>query len=961
MTNYKKTLNLPKTAFSMRANLANREPKAVARWREAEVYKNMLERRRQQDAPAFVFHDGPPYANGSIHHGHILNKTLKDFVVKFRNMSGFQCEFVPGWDCHGLPIEHQVDKSLGKKKRDMTKVEIRQACRDHASKFVKIQADEFERVMILADWDNPYLTMDYSYEAKTVRELGAVFDRGLAYRSLKPVHWDWAAQTALAEAEVEYAEFTTEHVYVKFPFAQLPEALSAKIPEGLQTFAVIWTTTPWTLPANMAIALNPELEYQLVRRGDEVYVLAKGRVEFVSKECRWDASELDVLATFHGRDLVGELGQGLGLAARHPFIERDSVLLPADYVTLDQGTGCVHTAPGHGQEDFSLGLQFGLDVVSPVNRYGKFVEAPGTEGFVGVQVHKANPGIVEMLAEKGVLLNQVGDKVRIERYPHGWRSKKPVIFRATTQWFVAMEPESSGQAGATYKLRERAMHEIDNSVTWLPRWGRDRIAGMVEQRPDWCISRQRSWGVPITAMHCEDCGHVIATKELADHVADLVEEHGVDVWFAREPLELMPEGTTCPGCGGANFYKEEDILDVWFDSGVSWSAVLETKLGLGDQADLYLEGSDQHRGWFQSSLMLSLLSRDQTPYKTCLTHGFVTDKQGHKYSKSSKNFEPPKKMLDTYGAEILRFWVAAVDYRGDITLSKEVLQRIADSYRKVRNTFRFLLGGLDNFDPNKDMVPVEQLEEIDRWIVQRAAHAVARIEKAYEDYQFHTIYHALVQFATTELSNVYMDVTKDRMYCELPDGSLRRSGQTAYYMVLDALVRAVAPILSFTAQEVWEFMPHVEGAPEFVFHADFPAEAKAHTQLVDDARWERLLELRSEVSKALEAKRGPKKDKRPDQIGSSQEASIQITAEGSDLELLKAFGEESLTTLFIVAKTELIEGAVDGEAGIAVEVTPSDWGKCNRCWNYWIAPGTASELCPRCHDVIDVIGAPTEA
>ena len=949
--NYKSTLNLPQTDFSMRANLANREPEVVKAWEEAGVYKTMIARRKEQGATPFILHDGPPYANGNIHHGHILNKVLKDFVVKYRNLAGFVAEYVPGWDCHGLPIEHQVDKNLGKKKREMTKVQIRQACREYADEFVGIQRDEFKRVLVLGDWDNPYRTMDYSYEAKTVRELGEIFDRGLAYQALKPVHWDWAAQTALAEAEVEYDEFTTEHVYVKFPFDQFPESLAANIPEGCETFVVIWTTTPWTLPANLAIALNPELTYQLVRRGDEVYVLAGGLRDSVAKDCRWEAGSYEVLCDFEGRELVGELEVGKGLAARHAFIDRESVLLPADYVTLEQGTGCVHTAPGHGQEDFQLGQHFGLGVVSPVNQYGKFVEADGTEGFVGVQVHKANPKIVEMLHEKGRLLNQPGDKVTIDRYPHGWRSKKPVIFRATTQWFIAMEPESAGQ-DADYKLRERALSVIDE-VEWLPSWGRERIFNMVSGRPDWCISRQRSWGVPITALHCNDCQHVLATKALADHVADLVEEQGVDVWFSLDPTELVPEGTTCPGCGGTDWAKEEDILDVWFDSGVSWSAVLETQLGIGDRADLYLEGSDQHRGWFQSSLMCGLLSRDQSPYKACLTHGFVVDETGRKYSKSSKNFSPPQAMLDKYGAEILRLWVAAVDYRAEITLSETILKRISDSYRKIRNTSRFLLGSLNDFDPNTDMVPLEELEEIDRWVLGRAADAVARIEKAFEEYQFHTVYNTLVQFATVDLSNVYMDVTKDRMYCEQPDGALRRSGQTAYWLVLDALVRAFSPILSFTAQELWEMMPRKADAPEYVFHADFPKEAAAWTTLVDEARWETLLEIRGDVQKALEAKRGSKKDKKPGQIGSSQEAELVVTATGSDLALLQDVGTERLTEYFIVSKVTLQDGEVTGEdVRVDVQVTPSDSGKCPRCWNYWVAPASEDETCPRCTTVV---------
>lgn len=937
------------TPFSMRAKLPTREPEALAKWEEDEVYATMIARRKQQNATPFILHDGPPYANGNIHHGHILNKVLKDFVVKYKNLAGHVCEFVPGWDCHGLPIEHQVDKNLGKKKREMTKVQIRQACREYADEFVGIQRDEFKRSLVFADWQKPYRTMDYHYEAKTVRELGTFFERGLAYRGLKPVHWDWAAQTALAEAEVEYAPFTTEHVYVKFPFTGIPDELSVHVPEGKKSFVVIWTTTPWTLPANLAIALNPELDYQLVEHGDEVYVFAKGLVESVLKECRISIEDVNVLHTFKGEELVGQLGEGKDIKARHPFIDRDSVLLPADYVTLEQGTGCVHTAPGHGQEDFQLCQSFGMSVICPVNRYGKFDEMPGTEGIVGVQVHKANPTIVARIDELGLLLNKVGDKVTIDRYPHGWRSKSPVIFRATTQWFVAMEPESAdNDEEPTYRLRDRALQTIDEDVTWIPKWGRNRIHAMVEGRPDWCISRQRSWGVPITAMHCDDCAHVVATKELADHVADLVEEQGVDVWFSMTPKELMPEGATCPGCGGTNFYKEEDILDVWFDSGTSWSAVLETQLGLGDQADLYLEGSDQHRGWFQSSLMCGLVSRDKSPYKTCLTHGFVVGPDGRKYSKSSKNFEPPQRMIDTYGAEILRLWVSAVDYQGDITLSKEILKRVADAYRKVRNTFRFLLGGLDGFNPDEHLVEVKDLLPLDRWIVQRAASVVERVEQAYEEYQFHTIYHTVVQFATTELSSFYMDVTKDRMYCELPDGPERRSGQTANWLVLDALVRALAPILSFTTQEVWEFMPRRAQDPEYVFWSDFPSEMTHHMGLVDETRWDSLLKVRDVVQKALEEKRGNKKDKQPGQIGSSQEATVRLVAPEATHALLESFGEEMLKELFIVAKVTLEVGEE-----LVAHVAPSTDQKCPRCWNYWVPVSQPEGTpCTRCANVL---------
>ncbi len=959
---FKASLNLPETAFPMRANLANREEDAVTQWDADRVYYEMVSRRAEQGAPKFILHDGPPYANGNIHHGHILNKVLKDFIVKYRALAGFEAPYNPGWDCHGLPIEHQVDKNLGKKKRDMTKVQIRQACREYADDFVSRQSDEFRRMLVFADWSAPYRTMDYSYEAKTVRELGRIYDRGLAYRGLKPVHWDWAAQTALAEAEVEYDSFVTEHVYVKFPFTQLPAELAAHTSPDDEVFVVIWTTTPWTLPANLAVALNPDLDYQLVRHEGEVYVLADGLRESTLKACRIDADAVEILTTFEGRDLVGELGESKGLAARHPWIDRESVLLPADYVTLEQGTGCVHTAPGHGQEDFHLGTHHGLvakydeRTLCPVNRYGKFYDLPETQKYVNVQVHKANPQIQKDLAEMGALLNSVGDKVTIDRYPHGWRSKKPVIFRATTQWFVAMEPESSGNEDAEYRLRERALEVIED-VEWVPHWGKDRITGMVEQRPDWCISRQRSWGVPIVALHCEGCGHVLATSEVTDHVADMVESEGVDVWFAREAEDLVPEHLrACGECGATDSWrKEEDILDVWFDSGVSWSAVLETQLGLGDQADLYLEGSDQHRGWFQSSLMCSLLSRDKSPYKTCLTHGFVVDEDGRKYSKSSKNFEPPSKMLSKHGAEVMRLWVAAVDYRGDITLSHEIMDRVADSYRKIRNTVRFMLGNLDGFDPATDLLPLDELEPLDRWALHRTGQAIARIEQAYGEYQFHTIYHTLVSLMTVDMSNVFMDIAKDRMYCSEPDSARRRSGQTAFWLAVDALLRACAPILSFTTQEAWESMPRLAGDPKYVFWSDFPTEAKSWVGLVEDARWADLLTLRGEVQKALEAKRGPRKNKRPDQIGSSQEADVVITAMGADLELLRAF-ESDLVEILIVASVELVEGQPTSGGALDVAVTPSTNQKCPRCWNQWVAPSSPEgTCCERCAAVLKAI------
>ncbi|AWV91295.1 isoleucyl-tRNA synthetase [Bradymonas sediminis] len=966
-TDYKASLNLPKTDFPMRASLAEREPEQVAQWEEKAIYKKMVARRMEQGAERFILHDGPPYANGNIHHGHILNKTLKDFVVKYQNLAGNLCEYVPGWDCHGLPIEHQVDQNLGEKKREMSKVEIRQACREYADKWVGVQASEFRRTMAFGAWDDPYKTMSYDYEATTLRTLGRFFEKGIVYRGLKPVHWDWDAQTALAEAEVEYDEFRTEHVYVKFPIAELPENLAAKV-EGKETFVVIWTTTPWTLPANLAIALHPELKYQLVASGDEVYVLAEGLREKVLEDCAIDAEAVEILETFEGRELVGEIGAGFGeqdgvrhrFAASHPWIERESPLLPADYVTLEQGTGCVHTAPGHGQEDYVLGQEFGLDVLCPVNQSGKYnidleIEADkGPMNLRGVHVFGANKVIPQHLAKLNRLLNQPGERIVIERYPHGWRSKKPIIFRATTQWFIAMEPESAGNPDG-FRLREAALKEIEN-VQWVPGWGQDRIEGMVKGRPDWCISRQRSWGVPITAMYCNDCDASIATRELADYVADMVEEGGADVWFDREPKDLLPPGTTCPGCGGTDFCKEEDILDVWFDSGVSWAAVLETKLGWGDVADLYLEGSDQHRGWFQSSLLCSVGTRGNSPYKACLTHGFVTDKQGRKYSKSSKNFEPPEKMIEKYGAEILRLWVASVDYRGDISLSDEILKRVADAYRKIRNTSRFLLGNLDGYTPDK-AVAYDDLYEIDKWVLHRTAETIERMREAYQDYQFHTIYHTLLQFMTVDLSSIYMDVTKDRIYCEAPDGPKRLAAQTAYAGVLNALVRAMAPILSFTAEEVWQYLPHSADEPESVFLADFPETPAEWTNPELAERWERLLEVRQEVQRALEEKRVPRKQKKPGQIGSSQEAHIRIHATGETLELLRDYSGQ-LDALCIVSYADVLEGEPsEADKLVEVEVEPADGKKCPRCWNYWIAPTSDDETCKRCASVVDELNA----
>ncbi|MCD6526015.1 MAG: isoleucine--tRNA ligase [Desulfuromonas sp.] len=923
---YKETLNLPKTDFPMRGNLPKREPEMLKKWDEMDLTGQIA--KAGEGRPRFTLHDGPPYANGHTHIGHALNKILKDVVMKNRRMQGFDVPYVPGWDCHGLPIELMVDKKLGKKKRDMTKAEIRRECRSYAAEWVDIQASEFQRLGIFGEWDNPYLTMHDSYEAATARELARFSERGGLYKGKKPVHWCSSCVTALAEAEVEYADHVSPSIFVKFPFAdELPAELSAL--QGKPLYFVIWTTTPWTIPANMGICLNPELDYVAVEMDNgDVLVFAEGLYQQVLQQLELKG---EVLATFKSALFENK-------RCRHPFYGRDSLLILGDHVTLEAGTGCVHTAPGHGHDDYVVGLKYGLDIYNPVDDYGRYRK--DVELFGGMKLAEANDAVCEKMTEVGALLQRTEMS---HSYPHCWRCKKPVIFRATAQWFISMEKND---------LREQALKHI-NDVQWIPSWGRERIYGMIERRPDWCISRQRTWGVPITVFYCADCGEALADGKVMHHVADLFENGGSDQWYEKEPSELMPEGTCCAACGHKEFTKESDILDVWFDSGVSHAAVVEKRDNLDSPADLYLEGSDQHRGWFHSSLLAAVGTRGVAPYKAVLTHGFVVDGNGRKMSKSQGNVVAPEKVINKFGAEVLRLWVAAQDYQDDIRISDEILQRLSDAYRRIRNTSRYILSNIYDFDPATDMVADSDLLEIDRWALSRLETLVGRVEKAYNDYEFHVFYHAVHNFCSVELSAIYLDILKDRVYTSGTTSIERRSAQTAMYRILDALTRLIAPVLSFTADEIWAEMP---GEREPSVHlAAFP---RFETSLLDarlDEVYQQLWTVRSDVSKAIELARDEKL------VGNSLEAKITLAVDGVDCrELLEQYADQ-LPTLLIVSQVELVdalEGGFESEKvpGLKVLVEAADGEKCERCWNYSTAVGDNEAYptaCPRCIAVLE--------
>lgn len=922
-TDYKETLNLPETDFPMKANLVKREPEILAQWEKDNVYASIREKLKGK--PKFVFHDGPPYANGHIHMGHALNKILKDFIVRFMTMRGYDATFIPGWDCHGLPIEHQVTKEQREKKKTPSKSEIRKLCREYAGRFVDIQAQEFKRLGVFADWENPYLTMSYSYEATIVEELGKFAVNGSVFNGLKPVHWCTSCRTALAEAEVEYADHQSPTIYVKFPVKSGLNGQLGNIDPTKVNF-VIWTTTPWTLPANLAVCLHPEFQYSAVEIGGEVYVVAEKLLSKLVLE--WDIKEHKVLGSCLGKKLEEVI-------CRHPFVDRDSRIVLGNHVTLEQGTGCVHTAPGHGQEDYVVGQKYNLETYNPVDDGGVFKSEVAE--FGGLFVRKANPLIVEKLRGDGYLIHD--NKVN-HSYPHCWRCHQPIIFRATSQWFISMD---------TNELRDKALNAI-REIKWIPSWGEDRIFSMVENRPDWCISRQRAWGVPITLFNCVSCNEMLRSPEVFSHIVNLVKKNGADFWFEKDFLELLPEGTTCP-CGGKEFSKTNDILDVWFDSGVSHAAVLEGDSKLDWPADLYLEGSDQHRGWFHSSLLESIGTRAKAPYKAALTHGYVVDGKGKKMSKSAGNVIAPQKIIDQYGAEILRLWVASENYREDIRVSQEILKRLTEAYRKIRNTFRYLLGNLYDFDLTSDSVPAEDLLEIDKYILHRFKLLNEKIIKAFENYEFHVFYHSFYNFCVVDLSAFYLDILKDRLYTYPKNSKERRSGQTVLNELLTGMTRLMAPVLSFTAEEVWSYFSHSGG--KSVHMNSFTDSIDISVDEGFICKWNMLTDLKSEVSKALELCRREKV------IGHSLDAQVRLVLP-SDVSSVLGGEFSDLKFIFIVSSVDVVkvlddEGKVySSEKMKDLEIGVSRMGgeKCERCWNYFKEDssdkGEHSTICFRC-------------
>lgn len=933
---YTKTLNLPNTSFAMRANLPLREGEMLAHFDEIDLYHKML--RKNEGKKPFVLHDGPPFSNGNIHMGTAMNKILKDFIVKYHAMTGYYTPYVPGWDNHGMPIESAIIKKNKLDRKKMTVPEFRRACESFAADFVSIQREQFRRLGVTGDWENPYLTMKPEFEARELRVFGKMYEKGYIYKGLKPVYWCPHDETALAEAEIDYKDVPCTSIYVKFRTVD-DKGLFRPLCGNLPVYFIIWTTTTWTLPGNLAIALHPAEEYALIRAGECCYVTAMALAEKTMRE--GGIEEYEILGTFRGKEL--EFAK-----ARHPFLERDSVIVNADYVTMDSGTGCVHTAPGFGADDYITCRRYNMDIIVPVDDRGYQTEDAGK--YAGLYYEKSNEVILADMKESGALF---ASEEFVHSYPHCWRCKHPIIFRATPQWFCSVAA-----------FRDEAIKACAD-VEWIPAWGGERMVQMIRERADWCISRQRHWGLPIPVFYCADCGQVICNETTIDYLSKLFGEHGSNVWFEKSAEELMPQGYVCEKCGGTHFTKETDTLDGWFDSGSSHFSVLENKPGMTWPADLYLEGADQYRGWFQSSMLTAVAAKGQgAPYRSVLTHGWVVDGEGKQMHKSLGNAVAAEDVVKKYGADLLRLWVASSDYRVDVRVSDAIFKQLSDAYRKIRNTARILLADLGDdgtdFVPDRDLLPAEKLLPIDRWLLARLNRLIVTARAAYESYEFHLIYHAVYNFCTTELSKLYIDITKDRMYAELKDSEARRAAQTAMFCALDTLTRLIAPLLAFTADEIWQAMPHrAADNAEHVILNEMPALCKDWECPEIETHYENLFRIRDDVMKALETARADKV------IGKSLDADLVIYADGENYALLDSFRAE-LPTLFIVSAVQLNlrdgseQNTFCGESGLMVKVQPAAGERCDRCWNYSTecTPDEAEEeeenahVCPRCAAVL---------
>ena len=921
---YSKTLNLPETEFPMRAGLPEREPEFLKYWEENKIYEKKQE--LHAGHKKFVLHDGPPYANGKIHMGTALNKILKDIIMKYKYAQGFDTPYVPGWDTHGMPIEHAAIKNLGLNRHELDTLVLRKECHDYALKWIDEQRTDFKRLGVLGDWDHPYITMTHDYEAVQIHVFGEMAKKGYIYKGKKAVYWCPHCETALAEAEIEYGEEKSPAIFVKMPLVKdngmLPEAA-----QGKPAYIVIWTTTPWTMPANVAIALHPDFEYAWVECEGEILFMAKEMLEAVGKVCKKDLS--NIIGTCKGKDM--EYAE-----CRHPFetIDRKSLVVLADYVTLEAGTGCVHTAPGHGADDFETGVRYNLPIICPVDGSGKLTAEAGAD-FAGMFVFDANVPIIKYLAG----LNRLFGKENIRhQYAHCWRCKKPIIYRATEQWFASVDG-----------FREEALNAIANDVQWIPSWGEARIHNMVADRHDWCISRQRVWGVPIPIFYCEDCNEHLVNDDTINAVADLFAKEGSDAWWAHSAEEILPHGTKCPKCGGTHFRKESDIMDVWFDSGSSHAAVCKTRPELAWPADMYLEGSDQHRGWFQSSLLTSVATEGKAPYRAVLTHGYVVDGEGRKMSKSVGNTVAPQEVIAQYGADIIRLWAASSDYKADIRISKEILKQLSEVYRKIRNTIRYILGNTNDFNYETDKVEFKDMLELDRWALMHMQLLKKEVSAAYESYDFHVLYHAIHNFCSIEMSSYYLDILKDRLYAYKADSFERRSAQTAMYEIMLDLVVMIAPVLSFTMEEVWQFMKKPASMPESVFMMPWPECKEEYIDEALESKWDNFIEIRSEITRVLEGARRAKT------IGHSLDAKVELHATGEALAILRSV-EGDLATLLIVSQAKLVEGLAGGveatgREDLKVTVQAAEGEKCERCWIYSDTVGKDAEhptVCARC-------------